>query len=162
MAPNQEGRAMSRHTLSTGVGLLLTLLAGAALAAPPEGAQSQDHKAEGQPEKAEGHKFEPFKSESVTSNGSVTIGGRAIAYEAVAGTIIVHPRGWDDVPTDPKSKGGEEGAEHNPTAVASMFYVAYFKKDGGTGRPVTFLYNGGPGSATLWLHMGAFGPRRVV
>jgi carboxypeptidase C (cathepsin A) len=42
-----------------------------------------------------------------------------------------------------------------------MFYVAYFKSGGGT-RPVTFVYNGGPGSATLWLHMGAFGPRRIV
>ena len=43
-----------------------------------------------------------------------------------------------------------------------MFYVAYFKNNGGTARPVTFLYNGGPGSATVWLHMGAFGPRRIV
>ncbi len=44
-----------------------------------------------------------------------------------------------------------------------MFYVAYFK-DGAPSpsRPVMFLYNGGPGSATVWLHMGAFGPRRVL
>ncbi len=44
-----------------------------------------------------------------------------------------------------------------------MFYVAYFKQgvDPRT-RPVTFLYNGGPGSSTIWLHMGAFGPVRVV
>jgi carboxypeptidase C (cathepsin A) len=42
-----------------------------------------------------------------------------------------------------------------------MFYVAYFKSGGGP-RPVTFFYNGGPGSATVWLHLGAFGPRRVV
>ena len=42
-----------------------------------------------------------------------------------------------------------------------MFYVAYFKNGGGS-RPVTFIYNGGPGSATVWLHMGAFGPRRIV
>ncbi len=60
------------------------------------------------------------------------------------------------------SGAGEEGAEgRNPTAEASMFYVAYFKNGGGS-RPVTFLYNGGPGSATVWLHMGAFGPRRIV
>jgi carboxypeptidase C (cathepsin A) len=44
-----------------------------------------------------------------------------------------------------------------------MFYVAYFKSDNkGAARPVTFFYNGGPGSSTVWLHMGAFGPRRVV
>jgi len=44
-----------------------------------------------------------------------------------------------------------------------MFYVAYFKDGESPGsRPITFLYNGGPGSATMWLHMGAFGPRRIV
>ena len=152
---------MSRHPFTSRLllALALTCCLTLAVAADPP----QERKAEGGTEKAEAHKFEPFKSESVTSSGSVTVEGHAIAYEAVAGTLVVHPRGWDDVPTDPNAKGGgEEGAERNPTAVASMFYVAYFKKDGGTQRPVTFLYNGGPGSATLWLHMGAFGPRRVV
>ncbi len=44
-----------------------------------------------------------------------------------------------------------------------MFYVAYFKKGvRPEARPITFVYNGGPGSATVWLHMGAFGPRRIV
>jgi hypothetical protein len=48
-------------------------------------------------------------------------------------------------------------------ATARMFYVAYFKKDAGPeSRPVMFLYNGGPGSSTMWQHMGSFGPRRVV
>lgn len=43
-----------------------------------------------------------------------------------------------------------------------MFYTAYFRQGAGANRPIVFLYNGGPGSATLWLHMGSFGPRRVV
>jgi carboxypeptidase C (cathepsin A) len=44
-----------------------------------------------------------------------------------------------------------------------MFYVGYFKKGAASeARPVTFLFNGGPGSSTMWLHMGAFGPKRVV
>ncbi len=45
-----------------------------------------------------------------------------------------------------------------------MSYVAYFKTDvsAESNRPIMFLYNGGPGSSTLWLHMGSFGPRRVV
>ena len=55
-----------------------------------------------------------------------------------------------------------EKPEDRP-ATARMFYAAYFKKDAaGEKRPITFLYNGGPGSATMWLHMGSFGPRRVV
>jgi len=46
---------------------------------------------------------------------------------------------------------------------ASMSYVAYFKGDKeDPHRPITFLYNGGPGSSTVWLHMGAFGPKRVL
>lgn len=44
-----------------------------------------------------------------------------------------------------------------------MFYVAYFKNDSkGAPRPLTFIFNGGPGSSSVWLHMGAFGPRRVL
>jgi carboxypeptidase C (cathepsin A) len=118
-------------------------------------------------EKSDGGKFEPFKPESSTSSGTVTVNGQAIAYQAITGTLIVHPKDWDDVPRDPKtdkpgSPPAEDGGESkNPTAEASMFYVAYFKNGGGN-RPVTFLYNGGPGSATLWLHLGAFGPKRIV
>ncbi len=102
-------------------------------------------------------KPEQFKPEQQASKGSVTIGGSVINYDAYAGTLVVHPKDWDDVPQnadpDPKNKGPE----------ASMFYVAYFKSDNkGAPRPVTFLYNGGPGSSTVWLHMGAFGPKRVV
>jgi carboxypeptidase C (cathepsin A) len=138
------------------------LLAAAPAPNPPE------KKPDGDSEKsASGAAFQPFKSESVSSNGSVTIGGKSIAYQAVAGTLIIHPKDWDDVPRDPKAEhappgGAEEGGEaRNPTAEASMFYVAYFKNGGGN-RPVTFVYNGGPGSATVWLHMGAFGPKRIV
>src|SRR6202789_962699 len=142
-------------------------VAAASLAAPPGGGGPPDKKPDADSEKPDGGKFEPFKPESATSNGTVTIGGQAISYQAVAGTLIVRPKGWDDVPRDPKADKenaapGEEGGEgKNPTAESSMFYVAYFKNGGGT-RPVTFVYNGGPGSATLWLHMGAFGPRRIV
>ena len=108
-------------------------------------------------DKTDGSKLADFKPEQQASKSSVTIGGVTIPYDAYAGTIVVHPKGYDDVPQnrDPNDKSLE--------AQASMFYVAYFKSDAkGAPRPVTFLYNGGPGSSTVWLHMGAFGPRRVV
>src|SRR6202166_3007230 len=94
--------------------------------------------------RTEAAKIEQFKPEQQASKGSVTIGGTVINYDAYAGTLVVHPKGWDDVPQnadpDPKNKGPE----------ASMFYVAYFKADNkGAPRPVTFLYNGGPGSSTV-------------
>lgn len=104
-----------------------------------------------------------FQPSEVTSTGTVTVAGKSIAYQATAGTLIVHPAGWDDVhwreaQTMPSAEKDKESAG----AEASMFYTAYFKQGSDSHRPVMFIYNGGPGSATLWLHMGAFGPRRVV
>jgi carboxypeptidase C (cathepsin A) len=85
--------------------------------------------------------FEPL---AVTSTGSVAVGGAHIEYRAVAGTLVVHAKGRDN-------------------AEASIFYVAYFKCDAkAADRPITFLFNGGPGSSSVWLDMGAFGPVRVV
>ena len=145
----------------------LMMTAAASLGAAAGTPNAPDKKPEGDSEKPDVGKFEPFKAESTTSTGTVSVGGQAIAYQAIAGTFIVHPKDWDDVPRDPKtekatSTPAEEGADaKNPTAEASMFYVAYFKNSGGP-RPVTFFFNGGPGSATMWLHMGAFGPRRIV
>jgi len=145
----------------------LALTSAATLGAAANAPNAQSEKPDSDREKPDERRFEPFKPEAVTSAGTVTVGGQAISYQAIAGTFIVHPKDWDDVPRDPKADKAspapaEEGAEaKNPTAEASMFYVAYFKSGGGP-RPVTFFYNGGPGSATLWLHMGAFGPRRIV
>jgi carboxypeptidase C (cathepsin A) len=114
-----------------------------------------------------------FETESQTNEGSVTVGSNRVDYQAVAGTLIVHPKGWDDVPQkqDTADKQGQDkdqpvkasADDQNPSAEASMFYVAYFKAGSkAESRPITFLFNGGPGSSTVWLHMGAFGPKRVV
>ena len=91
-----------------------------------------------------------FKVEQQQTKGSVTVEGKTINYDAYAGTLVVHPEGWDDVPQDqPKD-------DKTPPVEASMFYVAYLKSGvEPSTRPVTFLYNGGPGSSTVWLHMGA-------
>jgi carboxypeptidase C (cathepsin A) len=145
-------------------GLMACVLAGAVYAAAPRAGDAPDKHADDDAEKADSSKFEPFKAEAKVSNGAVTVGGQSIAYQAIAGTLVIHPKGWDDVPRDPKTEkeNAGEGEAKNPTAQASMFYVAYFKNGGSEGRPITFLYNGGPGSSTMWLHLGAFGPRRIV
>lgn len=149
------------------LGLAALLMLGAA---PFVAAQADDKKAEKPgseqtaPDKPDaggdkdgGNKPGIFKPMEQGSDGSVTVGGQAINYHAVVGTLVVHPRDWDDAPkTDPDK-------EKEPEAEATMSYVAYFKH--GTkpeSRPIMFLYNGGPGSSTVWLHMGAFGPQRVV
>ncbi len=129
--------------------LIVPLLSSIVLAAPPEAAKPDKDKERDAKDKVE----EPKPEEQVTK-GSVTVGGRRIDYTAIAGTLVVRPKEPDETPADDK-------APPPPTAV--MSYVAYLAGDGrDTTRPITFLYNGGPGSASFWLHMGAFGPRRVV
>ncbi|HEU4968610.1 S10 family peptidase [Sphingomonas sp.] len=85
----------------------------------------------------------PVDEPASVSHGAVTVEGQRIAYTATAGTLTI--RDNDGKPT------------------GSMFYTAY-TKDGAapSSRPVTFFYNGGPGSATVWLHMGSFAPVRVT
>jgi carboxypeptidase C (cathepsin A) len=104
-----------------------------------------------------------------TTDGSVTVGGETINYTAVAGTLTVGSTDAQDATIGFDGKllpGSGEKAPDKPEdapATARIFYVAYFKKGAeAEKRPVTFLYNGGPGSASMWLHMGSFGPRRVV
>ncbi len=102
-----------------------------------------------------------FKADERVTDGSVDVNGDRVEYQAHAGTLIIHPKDWDDATeqqADDKPKPADKTLPE-----ASMFYVAYFKKGANPEeRPITFLYNGGPGSSTVWLHMGAFGPRRVV
>jgi carboxypeptidase C (cathepsin A) len=85
----------------------------------------------------------PIKEMVSKTSHSITLDGKKIEYEATAATIPLRD---------------EEGK-----ALANIFYIAYTKKDEDpTKRPVTFCFNGGPGSSSVWLHMGAFGPRRVA
>ncbi len=142
--------------------LLAVLAAGAAGAAEP-GKAPQSPKGEEVASSA-ADKGVLFTPESATSEGEVEVEGTRIAYRAVAGTIVVHPKGWDDAAVkETDAAKGALGDDGNPRAEASMFYVAYFKKGApAADRPITFLYNGGPGSSSVWLHMGAFGPRRVI
>lgn len=108
--------------------------------------------------------------DSITEN-TVTVGGQKIVYKAIAGTITVGGNDAFDsmlgldgrvLPDSGMNPIDATKPEEAP-ATARMFYTAYFKKDAAPGtRPVMFFYNGGPGSATMWLHMGSFGPRRVV
>lgn len=110
-----------------------------------------------------------FKATETVTQGSVTVEDTSINYQAAAGTLIVHPKGWDDVqPPGTNADDGDKDSDDDTgkkgaSAEASMFFVYYAKRGADPqARPITFLYNGGPGSSSVWLHMGAFGPRRVV
>src|SRR5438105_2257070 len=111
----------------------------------PPGNPAPARDAEGQADKTERAtppKPEPRDQISTTQH-TVTINGTPVSYTARAGTIVLKD---------------EEG-----TPRANFFFVSY-TRDGvdAARRPVTFTFNGGPGSSSVWLHMGAFGPKRVV
>ncbi len=80
----------------------------------------------------------------ITKHESV-IGGKRIAYTATTGMMALRS----------EAKKGEQTAE--------IFYMAYVKDGANPAtRPITFVFNGGPGSASIWLHMGAVGPRMAA
>lgn len=82
--------------------------------------------------------------DSVVTQHELRLDGKTIVYRAQAGTLTLR------------------GGTLEPHA--KMFYVAYEVSDRGPKgrRPVTFFFNGGPGSSSLWLHIGAFGPQRLA
>jgi carboxypeptidase C (cathepsin A) len=89
-----------------------------------------------------GYADAPVEERAVATRHSAAVNGRTLPYTATAGTLTIR-----DVAGKPK---------------ASLFYTAY-TLDGAASsqRPVMFFYNGGPGSASLWLRMGSFGPMRL-
>lgn len=85
-------------------------------------------------------KPEKHEDKRVTTHHTLALEGRELAYTATAGTTRIQ---LDDKPS------------------VDLFHVAYVVDDGGPDRPVTFAFNGGPGSSSVWLHVGILGPNRV-
>lgn len=94
----------------------------------------------------ENEKSEPEDNLSVTHH-SVTINGKELNYTTTTGTLVL------------KEETDKEGEKPK----ASIFFIAYTLDDveDTSKRPVTFSFNGGPGSSSVWLHLGVLGPRRV-
>lgn len=150
---------MRRLQLWIGVTVLgFSLSALAAVPADKDKPDKPDKATEGSEREVPRH----LKDESQRTAQSVQVGGRTLAYQAEAGVQVVHTK--DPLDEDSAAAAGSEhGATPPPPAPeASMSYVAYFLgKEPDARRPITFLFNGGPGSSTVWLHMGSFGPKRV-
>jgi carboxypeptidase C (cathepsin A) len=79
----------------------------------------------------------------VTTEHTINVHGQSISYTATAGTLVIK--------------------REDQRPLASMFFVAYTRNDqkNNPAWPLTFAFNGGPGSSSVWLHMGALGPKRV-
>ena len=104
-------------------------------------AQEKDAKAG---EKSADTPSAPPKEESSVTDHTIKIGGQTIPYKATASTILI------------------KNDKDEPTAL--IYSTAYTRSDAKdmSQRPIAFLYNGGPGSSSVWLHMGSVGPRRVM
>jgi carboxypeptidase C (cathepsin A) len=89
------------------------------------------------------------------SQHRVTIAGRELTYTATAGTMVLLE--------ESEKQGEQAGVSEGERPRAAMFFVAYTLDgvDDPARRPITFSFNGGPGSASVWLHLGLLGPRRV-
>jgi carboxypeptidase C (cathepsin A) len=87
----------------------------------------------------------------VTTNHQITTDGRTLHYTATAGRVVL------------RKESHTEGSFDGHVAKAEVFLTAYTLDAANPGtRPVTFAFNGGPGSSSVWLHMGLLGPRRVL
>ncbi|MFL6589105.1 MAG: S10 family peptidase [Chthoniobacterales bacterium] len=117
---------------------------------------------------------------SVTEH-TITVAGKTIRYRATTGFMVM--RDWSEKKKpedgeagsrssspspspakDDKSKDKDGKDKDEPKQKAKVFYVAYTRLDAGNDpakRPITYSFNGGPGSASVWLHLGALGPRRT-
>jgi carboxypeptidase C (cathepsin A) len=109
-------------------------------------------KVESKPEEKKEEKPAP-QDQLVVTRHAVKIGGKEIKYTVTAGTMVLK----EETADREKEAEGEKPR-------AQVFFVAY-TRDGNasrTKRPLTFSFNGGPGSSSVWLHLGVLGPRRVV
>ena len=147
------------------------MLAALVLLLPAAARAEDDAPAKTTTEKTAEKAAEKAAPEEVTTQGAVEAGGQHIAYNAIAGILTVGSTDTQDAQLDMEGKPlpGSQLALNEPKepkdepAEARMFYVAYFKQGAkAEDRPVTFFYNGGPGSSTVWLHMGSLGPKHVV
>src|SRR5689334_1415456 len=116
-------------------GILVSPLCAQRPASAPAGATERDTTAKATPI--------PNEQSSATDH-TIRMGNALVPYRATAATMLL------------------KNDKDEPTGV--LYYTAYTRTDArdASQRPIAFIYNGGPGSASAWLHMGAFGPRRVV
>lgn len=93
-----------------------------------------------------------LQDQLVQTRNSITVGGQTIHYTVTTGTLVLRE--------EMEKRGASEGEK----AKALIFFIAYTRDDleDRAQRPLTFSFNGGPGSSSVWLHLGLLGPRRAI
>ncbi|MBK8988649.1 MAG: peptidase S10 [Chloroflexi bacterium] len=102
-------------------------------------------------EPKEEKKYPVPEEKIVTTRHSLILNGKGLSYSATTGTLIL------------KEEHEKEDKSEGEKAKAAIFFVAYTREDADPAtRPITFAFNGGPGSSSVWLHLGLLGPKRVL
>src|ERR1051326_4220488 len=107
-----------------------------------QNAEHPDGQARGEGQRPAQPEKEPPEEKPIVTHQESHVGGKTLRYTATTGMMPIKN-------------------EQTGKVEAHMFYVAYTIDNPPAGRPLTVCFNGGPGSASVWLHMGAIGPKRV-
>ncbi|HEX3816967.1 MAG TPA: hypothetical protein VHW03_01625, partial [Chthoniobacterales bacterium] len=134
-------------------------------------------------EKGNDKDIEEEQPKLTVTEHTATIGGKPVKYKATAGYMVLKdysPKpdkkkgdseqlGYDESRNDDVKDESEKDKKSDkdkdkPKPLAKVFFIAYTREDAGPvgKRPITYCFNGGPGSSSVWLHMGAIGPRRAI
>jgi len=107
-------------------------------------------------EKEEKEKMQAVADNLVETKHSIQLGSKTIPYTVTCGTIVLKE--------ESKKQGEKEGEWEGEKPKASIFFIAYTRDEvpDPSQRPLTFSFNGGPGSSSVWLHLGLLGPKRVL
>ena len=135
---------------------LLALLLAAPLAAQDKPAGDKPASADKPAEEAK--PAEPSEPAPVVTAHSLVVNGKSLSYHATAGYLVLKSEGEKDADDDK-----EPDFKDDLSPKAKVFFIAYTLDGAGEPgtRPVTFCFNGGPGSSSIWLHMAANAPRRA-
>jgi len=111
---------------------------------------------EKEPNGTEKVKEDQPKDHIVETKHTVVINGKSIPYTVTCGTIVLKE--------EAEKKGEKDGEAEGEKPKATIFFTAYIRDDveDKDKRSLTFSFNGGPGSSSVWLHLGLLGPRRVL
>jgi hypothetical protein len=167
---------MLQISLREAMGLLILLMSGTMLLGQnPKPSPSESPKPSPSAKDEKAAEFEP--PPPVVTEHSLTLpDGKTLRYKAITGylllrdTVAEQNRAQDEQSEDAEPEAAGEPKKNekpvDPTKgkpKAQVFFVAYVAEDAGdpAARPLTFAFNGGPGSSSIWLHLGGLGPRRV-
>lgn len=153
-----------RFSLVFGIMIAFTFMVSTEVLGADDGSSKKTDKAESKTEK------DDDDTKLSTTEHTVNIDGHRVRYRATAGYMVLknfQPEKKKDAAGKGDGNSGDSDKKDKKEThkkQAKVFFIAYERLDGTdvSKRPVAFSFNGGPGSASVWLHMGALGPQKAV